>query len=303
MAVPFSNWSALCTLPELCLRSKPPFTEAELRRSFLTVANPLHTAFACIQLLSANEVRFCCTSTRKLEDVMNTGLNFRGHPLTVGPIHTKKWVTIWRVAYATPHNFVRQALAPYDEVDSIRPEIIDKVATGTLFGQVDITKDIPSKLRIRGHNCIIWYRDQPRTFFLCGQYGHERRHCPQRQGRHNMVPQQFSQEPGTHHAGIRPLHGSARHSCPWSHHIMALLSYAILPQLWLRPPECAAAHLIPGYSGSITCDGNSPGVFHLHSQPLFPPSGVYTSSIPAGEGPRKARCRANRTPHVLRSRI
>ena len=197
MAVPFSNRSALCSLPELCLRGKPPVTEAELRRSFLTVANPLHTAFACIQLLSPNEVRFCFTSTRQLEDVMNTGLTFRGHPLTLGPIHTKKWVTIRRLAYATPQEFVRRALAPYGEVDSIRPEIIDKVATGTLFAQVDITKDIPSRLRIRGHNCIIWYRDQPRTCFLCGQHGHERRHCPQRQGRRTVVPQQFSQEPGT----------------------------------------------------------------------------------------------------------
>ena len=174
MAVPYSNRSALCTLPELCLRGKPQVTEAELRRSFLTVANPLSSVFACIQLLSANEIRLCFTSTRQMEDVMNTGLVFRGHPLTLGPIHTKKWVTIRRLAYGTPHEFVSKALAPYGEVSTIRPEVIDRVATGTLFAHVDLKKDIPSRLRIRGHNCVLWYRDQPRTCFLCGQHGHER---------------------------------------------------------------------------------------------------------------------------------
>lgn len=110
MAVPFSNWSALCTLPELCLRGKPHVTEAELQCSFLSVGNPLHSVLACIQLLSANEVRFCFTSTRKMEDVINTGLIFRGHPLTVGPIHTKKCVTIRRLAYRMPQKFVRLLL-------------------------------------------------------------------------------------------------------------------------------------------------------------------------------------------------
>ena len=197
MAVPYSNRSALCTIPELCLRGKPHVTEAELRRSFQAVANPLKSAFACIQLLSANEIRFCFTSPRKMEDVINTGLSFRGHPLTLGPIHSKKWVTIRRLAYGTPVEFVRKALAPYGETSTVRPEIIDSVATGTLFAHIDLTKDIPSRVRIRGHNCVIWYRDQPRTCFLCGQHGHERRHCPQQPGRRQMVPQQSSREPAT----------------------------------------------------------------------------------------------------------
>ena len=197
MAVPYSNRSALCTIPELCIRGKPQVTEAELRKSFLSVANPLKSMFACIQLLSANQVRFCFTSSRKMEDVMNTGLVFRGHPLTLGPIHSKKWVTVRRLAYGTPHEFVRTALAPYGTVATIRPEIVDQVATGTLFAYVDITKDIPSRLRIRGHNCVIWYREQPRTCFQCGQHGHERAHCPQRRGQHQLVPQQVRQVPGT----------------------------------------------------------------------------------------------------------
>lgn len=131
MAVPFFNRSALCTLPEVCLRGKPQGTEAELRHNFLTMANPLHSAFACIHL-SAKDVRFCFATSRKMEDVMNTGLNFRGHSLTLGPIHTKKLVTIRGLAYGTPQEYVCKALAPYGEVATIRPEIIDLVVTGTL---------------------------------------------------------------------------------------------------------------------------------------------------------------------------
>ena len=74
---------------------------------------------------------------------------------------------------------------PYGEVDTIRPEIIDRVATGTLFMHVDVTKDIPSRLRIQGHNFVIWYHDQPAMT------------SPEQQGRCQMVPRQFSWEPGT----------------------------------------------------------------------------------------------------------
>ena len=164
MALPFSNRSALCSLPELCLRGKPHVTEAELRKCFLSVANPLHSAFACIQLLSASEVRFCFTTSRKMEDVMNMGITFRGHPLTLNTVRNKKWVTIRRLAYGIPHEFIHKAFQPFGKIHEIKSEIIDLVATGTLFAFTEIRKDIPSMVRIRGHACHIWYRDQTRAW-------------------------------------------------------------------------------------------------------------------------------------------
>lgn len=197
MAVPFSDRSALCTLPELCLRGKTRVTEAELQKNFLSVANPLHSAFSCIQLLSSSEVRFCFTSPRKMEDVINTGLTFRDHPLTLHPIHTKKWVTIRRLAYGTPVEFVNKVLSPYGDVGTIKPEIIDRIATGTLFASMDIKRDIPSKLMIRGHACHIWYRDQIRTCYWCNDPDHQSRQCPQQRGRCILQPHQSNRAPQT----------------------------------------------------------------------------------------------------------
>lgn len=75
---------------------------------------------------------------------MNMGIEFRDHPLSLDPISTKKWVTICRLAYKTPHEFIRKALEPFGQVHEIKPEIINRVATGTLFTFMEVKKDIPS---------------------------------------------------------------------------------------------------------------------------------------------------------------
>ena len=127
-----------------------------------------------------------------MEDVKNTGLSFRGHPLEIRPINLKKWVTIRRLPYGTPHEFVQKALSPYGTVVRTRSEVIDLVATGTIFALMDIKGEIPSKLMIHGHTCHVWHRDQIRTCFRCNEKGHQTRQCPSRRrarpGNDNPAP-------------------------------------------------------------------------------------------------------------------
>ena len=42
---------------------------------------------------------------------------------------------------------------------------------------MELTQDIPTRLRIAGHQCIIRYRGQRQLCFLCGQSGHMRKDC------------------------------------------------------------------------------------------------------------------------------
>ncbi|PIK51922.1 putative zinc finger CCHC domain-containing protein 3-like [Apostichopus japonicus] len=55
----------------------------------------------------------------------------------------------------------------------------NSVFNGIRRYQVEITKDIPSSLRLGGRNCWVRYRGQPRTCLKCGVNGHEAKNCDQ----------------------------------------------------------------------------------------------------------------------------
>ena len=189
MAIPYANRKAWAELPELALRDNNKFKLEEIHEEF---AKNLHTSldniFECIQVISGTKLCLTFRDKAQLEETIHTGLEFRGHPITLAPLHTKTWVSVSRVQYGVPWDSVKTALLPYGTIDRARPETLNNISTGTFSVLMQIDRPIPSKLSVANRVCYIFYRGQERTCFQCGISGHQKNACPRNNANRNALP-------------------------------------------------------------------------------------------------------------------
>ena len=179
MAIPFANRKAWADLPDLSLRDKPSFTMAEIHEEFSKVLRtPLSNVFECIQVISRSKLCLTFTDKPRMEETMNLGLEFRGHLVSLTPLHSKTWITVSRVQFGVPWETVRAALLPYGSIDRVRRESFNNISTGSISVLMLLTSPIPSKLTVASRTCFVFYRGQPRTCFKCGESGHQKDTCP-----------------------------------------------------------------------------------------------------------------------------
>ena len=178
MAIPFADRKAWADLPDIALHDKPTFTLAEIHGEFSKVLHvSLDNVFECIQVVSRTKLCLTFKDKPSLEETTSIGLEFRGQPITLTPLHSKTWVSVSRIQFGIPWDSIKAALAPYGPIDRARRESLNNVYTGTISVLMQVTNPIPSKLNVAGRTCFIYYRGQPRTCFSCGETGHQKRDC------------------------------------------------------------------------------------------------------------------------------
>ena len=182
MAIPYSNRVAIASFPELALQSKPRVTPTEVWADFSNQAAPLLNFFECIQLISASKLRILFPTAALMEDCLSEGLTFRSHPLTLTPISSKKWVSVQCLPYGIPLEEVKRVLNPFGKIFHAKHEYMEGVTTGTISVQMEVKANIPSKVQIKGHSCLIFYNGQQRTCFVCQAPDHITKNCPRRKG-------------------------------------------------------------------------------------------------------------------------
>ena len=63
---------------------------------------------------------------------------------------------------------------------------MEGVATGTITVQMEVKENIPSKVMIKGHSCLIFYNGQQWTGFICQFFDHQTKNCPKRKGQQTV---------------------------------------------------------------------------------------------------------------------
>ena len=102
--------------------------------------------------------------------------------VTIRPCKTAKWVTLSRLSYGIPEDIICNALACYGRVIQVKMHSYRGVYIGTRMILMDISNPIPSRIRIAGHWCHIFYSGQIQTCFACDKSGHTQKDCPDRRG-------------------------------------------------------------------------------------------------------------------------
>lgn len=178
MSFPYSNRSLKATITELALKKGSLITIKEIIDDLGGQFDHLGTTFECVQYVAPRDIRLTFRSSEVMEDFHASGATFRGHPLNISSIHNKQWVNITRLPYGIPSSAVSAALRPFGETEFVKPEKYKGIPTGTQQALVTIKHPIPSRLRIQGHLCNVFYRGQTRTCYRCNQSGHISKTCP-----------------------------------------------------------------------------------------------------------------------------
>ena len=134
--------------------------------------------FEAFVLIAPGRIRVTCKSSRKLEIAEHVGFVVRGLPVEFVPVSTFRWVNITRLSYGVPDEDIREALRPYGRIKLIKHEQYQGVYTGVRNCLMEISQEIPARLRISGHWCFVHYRGQKKLCFSCGKEGHMSGQCP-----------------------------------------------------------------------------------------------------------------------------
>ncbi len=184
----------------------------EVIDEFQSQFEDFNSVFEVVVLLSPGRYRVTCKSSRKLEVFESTGFLVRGTPVDFKPLSTFEWVHISRLSYGIPEA-VRQALAPYGNIRVFKLEQYSNIYTGVRQVLMEIHKDIPARLQVAGHHCVVHYKGQKRICFSCGKEGHFSSKCPSKSSlpvaSSTVIPAVISSTPvnvgaSTSAAGVEP---------------------------------------------------------------------------------------------------
>ena len=193
--VPFKDRCAYIDIPELALRGQPPVSATEVWDDFSEDFASVQDFFHCIQKVRPNRLRIWCASAQVLEDVMNTGLTLRGHPLHIKPVVDRCWLTVTHLPYGLSKTAIEEFFAEFGEVKSVRFEVFRQVHTGTIKVNMVLHKSVPTRIRVLGHAGLVYHPGQARTCFHCGAIGHESQRCPKKEPAPTTNKKQSSSRP------------------------------------------------------------------------------------------------------------
>ena len=179
MKIPYANRTVDIDLPSV--EGQPKITVKGIIDDFSKqLPENFNTLLEAFVLLSPRRVRVTCRSPRAMEEFCHSGLSFNSHPITIRPCKTAKWVTLSRLSYGIPEDAIRETLACYGRVIHVKMDSYRGVYIGTRNILMDISTPIPSRVRIAGHWCHIFYPGQTPTCFSCHKSGHAQKECPNR---------------------------------------------------------------------------------------------------------------------------
>ena len=157
MVVPFANRAAVAVLPGLALLSKKPATVKEVIEDFSKqVPSPHKARLECIQLVKGKTIKVHFPSANIMEDILHSGLTFRGHPLEFKDPSQHRWVTLLDLPYGIPPASISSSLVKYGKIKEIKSESHLGVYTGVRLLLMDVTVSTGHSKRPEYFNFLVF---------------------------------------------------------------------------------------------------------------------------------------------------
>ena len=137
--------------------------------------------------LSPERYRLTFHHARQMNAFANQDFYIHGKPVEFRSVSPFTWVYISRLSYGIPDEAITRALAPYSGgIKTIKSVAHENIYTGEHNVLMKITANIPARLRIAGHWCVVKYSGQKPVCFKCHKEGHVIADCPTFQYPHHI---------------------------------------------------------------------------------------------------------------------
>ena len=129
--------------------------------------------------MSPERYRFTFKNARQMQAFSNQDFLVHGKPVEFRSVSPFTWVYISRLPYGIPDEAITRALAPYSGgIKTVKSVVHENIYTGEHNVLMKITMNIPARLRIAGHWCVVKYSGQKPVCFKCHKEGHVIADCP-----------------------------------------------------------------------------------------------------------------------------
>ena len=151
--------------------------------------------------LSPERYRLTFHHARQMHAFSNQDFLVHGKPVEFKSVSPFTWVYISRLSYGIPDEAITRALAPYSGgIKTMKSVVHENIYTGEHNVLMKITANIPARLRIAGHWCVVKYSGQKQLCFKCHKEGHVIADCPTYQNNFNNNSATTSSNTNTNNA-------------------------------------------------------------------------------------------------------
>ena len=124
-------------------------------------------------------------SQDQIPEFIAHGYSFRGHQLKIDLVKSTTIVVLDRVPYGLPNEAITTTIAKYGPVSALKAITHKGYGMSKYRMEIELRQDIPSRITIQGNPINVFYKNQPRSSFVCREAGHEVRSCPRKT--HHLV--------------------------------------------------------------------------------------------------------------------
>ena len=204
-----SKKAVVCTIPALALTTAPTLAGILDDMEKQLGADAMKTQVVNIMQHSAKSFVLHLAKADQVEAFMASGLTFRGHLLELAPAKNTTTIILDKVPHGLPEASVRNMLARYGEIKSLRPVTHKGYGLSKFKLEMNLKQDIASRITIQGNAINVFYKNQPRSCFVCTGAGHEAKNCPLRAANKRAAPADHTREaapkaPRTFAAAVQP---------------------------------------------------------------------------------------------------
>ena len=102
------------------------------------------------------------------------GLDIRVKSMTI--------VVLDRIPYGLPKEAIMNAVAKYGVVSGYKAITHKGYSMSKFRLEIELRQDIPSRINVQGNPINIFYKNQPRSCFVCREASHEAKNCARKAG-------------------------------------------------------------------------------------------------------------------------
>ena len=188
MPVYESRRAVVCVIPALALTPPPSLAGILDDLEPQLGVDKMKSTVVNIMQQSANSFILHLAHNDQVADFMAMGLTFRKHLLEMSPAKNSTTVILERVPYGLPEAALTASLTKFGVVKTVKHVTHKGYGVLRCRAEIELKQDIPSRVTVQGNLINVFYRNQPRSCFVCRSVGHEARSCPTKAKKKTAAP-------------------------------------------------------------------------------------------------------------------